>query len=284
MKITTWNVNGLRAREGQVTEWVVRERPDVLCLQEIKASLAQVPEGVSRLDGYHCFWHGGGGGYSGVALHVRKDFAPKRPVFSHPAFDHESRIVTCALGSLDVASIYVPNGGKDLAAKMRFLQAMAAFVEESHARGRRLVLCGDLNVALEKRDVHPKLQNPNQIGQTLDERHLIERMLKAGLHDLLREQNAANDELFTWWAPWRQHRERNIGWRLDYVLASDAIAGQAKSCRVERLFGTSDHGPVTAVFEGPLFDPATIVEGPEQELPKKEEGPPEGGAPQLSLF
>ena len=282
MKITTWNVNGLRAREGQLTEWALREKPDVICLQEIKATLEQVPETVSQLPGYHCYWHGGAGGYSGVALHISKDFAPRRPVFSHPAFDHESRIVTCALGSLDLASIYVPNGGKDFPAKMRFLQALAGFVEESHAKGRRLVLCGDLNVALEPRDVHPKLQNPAQVGQTADERHLIARMLEAGLVDLLRAQDPANDELFTWWAPWRQHKERNIGWRLDYVLASAELADKAKSCRVERLFGTSDHGPVTAVFEGALFDPAELVEGPPQELPKKAETG--SGAPQLDLF
>src|SRR4051812_38145858 len=124
MKITTWNVNGLRAREGQLTEWVLREKPDVLCLQEIKASLAQVPQTVCELDGYHCYWHGGEGGYSGVALHVSKQLAPRRPVFSHPAFDHEWRIVTASLGDLELASIYVPNGGKDLPSKMRFLQAM----------------------------------------------------------------------------------------------------------------------------------------------------------------
>ena len=290
MKITTWNVNGLRAREGQLTEWVLKEKPDVICLQEIKASLLQVPETICRLSGYHCYWHGGGGGYSGVALHVRQDFAPKRPVFSHPAFDHESRIVMCSLGDVDVASIYVPNGGKDFPAKMRFLQAMVGFVEASHRKGRKLVLCGDLNVAFEKRDVHPKLYSPNQIGQTQEERALIKKLLDHGLRDVLREHNAADDELFTWWAPWRQHKERNIGWRLDYVLVSEAIAAQVKSCRVERLFGTSDHGPVTAVFEGAaLFDPAGLVEGPEQELPAKDDdsqGSKKGveKRPQLDLF
>jgi exodeoxyribonuclease-3 len=281
VKITTWNVNGLRAREGQVIEWVLREKPDVLCLQEIKATLSQVPPTVLGIDGYHCYWHGGDGGYSGVALHVRREFAPTRPVFSHPAFDHECRIVCAALGELDVASIYVPNGGRDLPSKLRFLQAMDAYVADAHARGRRLVLCGDLNVALEKRDVHPKLQNPAQIGQTSDERHLLAKILGHGLKDLLRAYDPANDDLFTWWAPWRQHRERNIGWRLDYVLASEAIAGQARSCRVERLFGSSDHGPVTAVFEGALFDPRAIVEGPAQQVPAKQDAPK---APQLDLF
>jgi exodeoxyribonuclease-3 len=282
LKITTWNVNGLRAREGQLTEWVMRERPDVLCLQEIKASLGQVPETVCRLEGYHCYWHGGTGGYSGVALHVSQALCPVRPVFSHPAFDRECRIVTASLGDLDMASIYVPNGGKDLPAKMRFLEAMGGWVEASHALGRKLLLCGDLNVALTPRDVHPKLSNPAQVGQTVEERSLMNRMLQAGLHDLLRELDPTNDDLFTWWAPWRQHKERNIGWRLDYVLASEAIASKVKSCRVERLFGSSDHGPVTAVFDDPLFDRAAIVEGPSQLLPVKEDKAK--GVPQLDLF
>src|SRR5262249_8502219 len=162
---------------------------------------------------------------------------------------------------------------------MRFLQAMDGWVEQAHARGRRLVLCGDLNVALEKRDVHPKLQNPAQIGQTADERTLMSKIIGHGLHDLLRENDPQNDDLFTWWAPWRKHKDRNLGWRLDYVLCSDALRAQAKSCRVERLFGTSDHGPVTAVFEGALFDAAAIVEGPMQERPKRDEPP--AAAPQL---
>jgi exodeoxyribonuclease-3 len=277
MKITTWNVNGIRAREGDLTEWVLREKPDVLCLQEIKASLDQIPSALHGLDGYWRYWHGGAGGYSGVALLVSKALVPVHPRFSHPGFDHESRIVTVELGSLTLASIYVPNGGKDLAAKMRFLEAMV----ELAASHPRLVLCGDLNVALTPRDVHEKLANPQQIGQTMPERALMARILENGLVDLLRQFDPDNDNLFTWWAPWRNHRERNIGWRLDYVLASEGLARQAKSCRCERMFGSSDHGPVTAIFEGPLFDPATVVAGTPQQLPPREEAP---SKPQLDLF
>jgi len=278
-KITTWNINGLRAREGEVLEWVYRERPDVLCLQEIKATLPQVPEALRQLDGYHGYWHGAEKGYSGVALLVKRAGCPPRPVFGHPAFDHEGRIVTAALGDLDVASIYVPNGGKDLKAKLQFLDAMGRWVADAHARGRRLLLCGDLNVTLTPRDVHHSEVNPEQLGQTAEERGLMATLLGHGLADLLRQLDPSNDDLFTWWAPWRQHRERNIGWRLDYVLASEPLARRAQSCRVERLFGTSDHGPVTAVFEGPLFEAAAVVEGPPQEAERAEPA-----APQLDLF
>jgi len=121
MKIATWNVNGIRARQAQVHEWIERERPEVLCLQEIKAASDQVPAALCEMEGYWCYWHGVKG-YSGVALHVRKDVCRDRPPFSHPPFDVENRIVLAKVGDLTIASIYVPNGGKDFAAKLRFLQ------------------------------------------------------------------------------------------------------------------------------------------------------------------
>jgi exodeoxyribonuclease-3 len=276
MKITTWNVNGLRAREGNLVEWLLREKPDVVCLQEIKASLAQVPDTLHALDGYWRYWHGGDGGYSGVALLVAKSLVPVSPKFGHPEFDHESRIVTVELGDLTIASIYVPNGGKDVAAKMRFLEAMERYA----ASGKRMILYGDLNVALTPRDVHEKLADAKLIGQTPAERALMTKIIGHGLVDLLRSFDPDNNELFTWWAPWRNHRERNIGWRLDYVLASTELAKQAKSCRVDRMFGSSDHGPVTAVFEGALFDAASVVAGAPQERPAAETKK----APQLDLF
>src|SRR5215207_10949600 len=120
LKIGTWNVNGIRARLDQVQDWVLKERPDVLCLQEIKASPDQIPMFLCELEGYWCYWHGAKG-YSGVGLHVSKLIAPERPDFAHPAFDYEHRIVTVRLAQATVASVYVPNGGKDFPAKMQFL-------------------------------------------------------------------------------------------------------------------------------------------------------------------
>ena len=219
----------------------------MVCLQEIKASTAQVPTALCEMQGYWCYWHGERA-YSGVGLHVRRDVAPERPAFAHPSFDHENRIVAAEIGNLIVASIYVPNGGKDFPAKMRFLEAMDSWVEEAHAGGRQLVLCGDMNVARTERDVHPKERKPNAIGQLPEERALIERILSRGLVDVGRTLDPDNDGLFTWWAPWRNMRQRNIGWRLDYVFASEALAARATSCEVLAQFGTSDHAPVVATF------------------------------------
>src|SRR5688572_22580729 len=155
MKIATWNVNGIRARQAQLQEFIEKEQPDVLCLQEIKATIDQLPLWLCDIEGYWCYWHGGKG-YSGVGLHVRKTAAPERPVFEHPDFDYESRIVTTTLPQLTVASVYVPNGGKDFPAKMRFLESLASMTDAYNASRRPLVLCGDFNVARTDMDVHPK--------------------------------------------------------------------------------------------------------------------------------
>jgi len=247
VKIATWNVNGIRARQHQLLEWIERDRPDVVCLQEIKAPPDKIPLLLCDLEGYWCYWHGERA-YSGVGLHLRKDAFAEKPVFSHPAFDHENRIVTARAGDTAIASIYVPNGGKDFPAKIRFLEALELFADEQHAAGTRLVLCGDLNVARTDQDVHPKERRP-VIGQLPEERALFERILGRGLVDVGRALDPDNEGLFTWWAPWRNMRQRNIGWRLDYVLASAPLAERARRSAVLSDVGTSDHAPVVVEFD-----------------------------------
>ena len=249
MKIATWNVNGIRARGSQLQEWVERERPDVICLQEIKAVPDQVPAALCEMEGYWCYWHGAKG-YSGVGLHVRKGFSPERPAFDHPAFDYESRIVTASVRGLMFASIYVPNGGKDYPAKMRFLEALRQYTADLQASGQQAILCGDLNIARADIDVHPKERKPRAIGQLPEERAILEGIIANGLVDTGRALEPENDQMFTWWAPWRNMKERNIGWRLDYVLASAPIFARVQGCVIQREFGTSDHGPVVATFDG----------------------------------
>jgi exodeoxyribonuclease-3 len=248
----TWNVNGIRARSEQFLAWVERDRPDVVCLQEIKASPDKLAEPLCNLGGYWCYWHGSGG-YSGVSLHLRREAFPEEPRFSHPAFDHENRIVVAEAasedGDLTLASVYVPNGGKDFAAKMEFLTALEGWAGELHDSGRQLILGGDLNVARSDQDVHPKERKKNVIGQLPEERERFAGLLGQGLVDVGRALDPENADLFTWWAPWRNMRQRNIGWRIDYVLASEPLAEKATACRVLADVGTSDHAPVIATFE-----------------------------------
>jgi exodeoxyribonuclease-3 len=216
-------------------------------LQEIKAEPEQVPAALFGIEGYWSFWHGGKG-YSGVALHVGRHLLADQPRFTHPNFDYEHRIVTVDIADVTVASVYVPNGGKDFPAKLRFLEALEEYARRFEEGGRALILCGDLNVARTDMDVHVKERRPQAIGQLPAERLLIERVLARGLVDVGRALDPTNDGLFTWWPPWRSMRERNIGWRIDYVLASTALAGTARTCTVAARFGTSDHAPVVAAF------------------------------------
>ncbi len=240
MKIATWNVNGIRARAAQFCEWLERDKPDVVCLQELKAQADQVPPQCAHAD-YHVYWHGLRA-YSGVSLHVHKSLTAE-PKFAHPAFDMESRMVQCQLGNLVIASVYVPNGGKDYAAKKAFMASLAGWAKQLHEEGREVVLCGDINIARTEMDVHPKERKP-VIGQLPEERELFEKLLAEHLVDVGRKLDPDHPNLFTWWAPWRNMRARNIGWRLDYVLASPSVAARAANCRVLAEVGTSDHAPV----------------------------------------
>ena len=248
VKIATWNVNGIRARQVQFLEWIEREQPDVVCLQEIKATPLQLGEALCDIPGYRCYWHGAGG-YSGVSLNLRREAFAVEPAFSHPSFDRETRIALATSGRLVVASTYVPNGRKDLDDKLAFLRQMQDWTAERLAAGDDVLVCGDMNVTRTDRDVHPRERNPKLVGQRPEERALFEQFIGSGLVDLAREFDPDNDGLFTWWAPWRNMRGRNIGWRLDYILASRSLARRAISCIVQPSVGTSDHAPVVATFE-----------------------------------
>ncbi len=244
MKVATWNVNGLRARHGQLVEWVARERPDVLCLQEIKASPDQIPDPLTTLTDYWNYWHGGPKGYSGVSLHVRRGLAPDPPSFGHPAFDAEYRMVEAVVANVRFASIYVPNGGKDFAAKMTFLTELSAWTAARQAAGEEVVIAGDLNVALTAADLHPSQVKAGSIGQREGERAMLRKAIDHGLVDVLRDQHPSAADLFTWWAPWRNMRDKNVGWRIDFVLASTRLARAVTSCVVRKDVLGSDHAPL----------------------------------------
>jgi exodeoxyribonuclease-3 len=149
-----------------------------------------------------------------------------------------------------VACLYVPNGGKDFDAKLRFLSALDGWAAEAAAAGRPLLLCGDLNVTASDADVHEKERRAGAIGQRDDERTLLSALLARELVDVGRALDPTNPALFTWWPPWRGLRQKNVGWRIDYVVASRALAARAHRCRVLADFGTSDHAPVVSEFDG----------------------------------
>src|SRR5262249_21115320 len=195
---------------------------------------------LCEIEGYWCYWHGGKG-YSGGALHVSKTAFADPPAFVHPAFDYENRIVAVDLGTpfgpITVASVYVPNGGKDFPAKVRFLEALDTYAQSFESASGQVILCGDMNIARTDKDVHPKERKPRATGQLPEERALLEQILSRGLVDVGRALDPDNDGLFTWWAPWRNLRQRNIGWRLDYLFVTTALADHVVSCSVQKDVG-----------------------------------------------
>jgi exodeoxyribonuclease III len=246
MKIATWNVNGIRARQEQVLAWIQSVQPDIVCLQELKAMRVQVPESLTTLPEYWSYWHGERA-YSGVGLLVKRSLIQDEPVFEHPDFDFETRIVTVRIDKTIIGSVYVPNGGKDYAAKLRFLEAMQRYAMDCQSQGLCLILCGDMNVTRNDLDVHPKERKPDVIGQRPDERALFEKILvNGGMTDIGRALDPDNDRMFTWWPPWRGMREKNIGWRLDFILTSGIPMQSVTQCSVLAQTGTSDHAPVIA--------------------------------------
>ncbi len=249
MKVSTWNVNGLRARHAELVAWVAEERPDVLCLQEIKCASCDVPEPLTTLSDYWSYWHGSGG-YSGVSLHLRRDRF-ERPSFSHPGLDREARVVEAKLGGVTFASMYLPNGGKDYPAKLEFLSALEPYVAEAQREGQLLVLSGDMNVTRGDIDVHPNERKKNAIGQRPDERALFERVLDPQLVDVCRALHPERDDMYTWWPYWREARQKNVGWRLDYVLCSPMLVPRVRSAEVRRDVGRSDHAPVVVEIDWP---------------------------------
>jgi exodeoxyribonuclease-3 len=129
------------------------------------------------------------------------------------------------------------------------MQELGAWSRRLRAEGRELVLCGDINIARTDMDVHPRERKPGIVGQRPEERELFEALLDDRLIDVGRALDPENANLFTWWAPWRNLRARNIGWRLDHILASSSIASRARSCVVLTDVGTSDHAPVVMEVE-----------------------------------
>ena len=244
MKIATWNVNGLRARHAQLLAWTAEERPDVLCLQEIKATPDQIPDPLTTLHEYWSYWHGGPKGYSGVSLHFRRERFPEKPAFTHPAFDNEFRIVDALVGNVRFASLYVPNGGKDFAAKIAFLRQLEQWTRERQAAGEQLVIAGDLNVALTDLDVHASQVKAGAIGQRPEERALLDGAIAHGLGDALRRTYPLESQTFTWWPPWRDLRDKNVGWRIDFVLLAESLAQTMTSCVIRKDVPGSDHAPV----------------------------------------
>jgi exodeoxyribonuclease-3 len=254
LKIATWNVNSLRVRLPHLVDWLAAHSPDAMCLQETKCEDAAFPSDELARAGYACVHHGQRT-YNGVAILARSE--PDAASRGIPGFDDDqSRVIAASIGGVRVVSVYVPNGqsvGSDkYEYKLRWMEALALWLETERSRFPRIAVLGDFNVAPEARDVHDPAAWEGQVLFSEPERAALRRLLAAGFADAYRlfEQPMSS---YTWWDYRMGAFRRNRGLRIDHVLLSSALVGEARSCAIDvgprRLERPSDHAPVTCELE-----------------------------------
>ena len=264
MKIYSWNVNGIRAvlKKGTLLPFIEQHSPDILCLQETKAQRDQVE---IDLPGYHEYWNSAARkGYSGTAIFSRQqplavsngllpevvERYPAAAELQQDATD-EGRIISAEFDNFFVVTVYTPNAKEDLSRlPLREQQWDPAFLAHCLALQQRkpVVFCGDLNVAHTELDLANPKPNRGKKGFTLEERAGFQAFVDAGFVDTLRLFREGNGH-YTWWSHYAKSRERNVGWRIDYVLVSAALQSAVKSADIHADVMGSDHCPVSVTLK-----------------------------------
>ena len=254
VRVITFNANGIRsALKKGFFHWFSQQDADILCLQELKAQLPDIPEELLRLPGYtvqcHCAQKKG---YSGCALYSRIPVRHWITGIGSEEFDREGRFVAADIGECIVASAYFPSGtsGEERQeAKYRFLDAIGAFLEDLKRGGREIILCGDLNIAHKEIDICNWKGNLKHSGFLPQERQWVTQMLDAhGWRDVFRALDPRPGQ-YTWWSQRGRAREKNVGWRIDYQLATARVASVARATAIYSLEKFSDHAPLTVDYD-----------------------------------
>lgn len=254
MKITTWNVNGLRAllrKDGW--DWVQSYSPDVVCLQEIKARADQLTQKQHTLfEGYHPTWNPAERpGYSGVLTLAKDESAESELGFGIEKFDVEGRVVQTRFDGFRLFNIYFPNGGRDhsrVPFKLEFYAALLELCDELHAKGEQIIICGDINTAHQEIDLKNHKTNHKTTGFLPEEREWITKYLAHGFADAFRLLYPEKEQ-YTWWTYIGNARARNVGWRLDYFLVSESLMPKVQDVVIHDQVMGSDHCPVTLELE-----------------------------------
>lgn len=254
MKITTWNVNGIRAVMAKgFREWAQNDSADILCLQEIKARPEQLQDDLREISGYTSYWNPAQRpGYSGVASYVRPSNVEIQYGLGVDEFDVEGRVIRIGLGN-DVVlyNIYFPNGqrGHDrVEFKLAFYETLLEQCKSLHALGKKIIITGDFNTAHQEIDLANPKSNAKTSGFLPEERVWIDTYLSNGFTDVYRKLYPERVE-YTWWTFISRARERNVGWRLDYYLVSDDFVPRVKDVVIQTDVYGSDHCPVSLTYE-----------------------------------
>lgn len=250
MLITSWNVNGLRACERKgFWGWFNEHSPDILCLQEVRADVAQLSEALQMPEGYHAHWNPAQKkGYSGVATWSRHSPSTVTTGLGEEAFDAEGRVVVSEHGGLVLYNIYFPNGGNTLERvpfKLSFYDTLMTQLQDRLARGERVVVVGDFNTAHTPIDLANPQSNVRSTGFLPEERAAVDRFLSLGFRDVFRDRHPGQGGHYTWWSNRMGARARNIGWRIDYFLISENLVDAVVGCQIHPDVQGSDHCPIS---------------------------------------
>jgi len=254
MRIITLNVNGIRSAASKgFARWLARVEPwDVACLQEIRAEAHNVPRALAAPRQAHALFHPAlRKGYSGVALYTRRPIE-SRTGFGSDEFDPEGRYLEADFGKVSIVSVYFPSGSSSpsrQAAKFRFLAAFLPHLRRLRESGREFILCGDWNIAHQPIDLKNWRSNQKHSGFLPEERAWLSRVFdELGFVDVFRRLNKEPGQ-YTWWSNRGQAWAKNVGWRIDYQIATPGIAATGKAAAIYKNRRFSDHAPLIIDYD-----------------------------------
>jgi exodeoxyribonuclease III len=253
MKIITYNVNGIRSAMSKgFMDWLQSEKPDVLCIQEIKASPEQV--GVFELEeaGYHHYWHPAQKkGYSGVAIFSKTKPDHVEYGCGMKEYDDEGRVLRADFGEFSVMSVYHPSGSSGderQAFKMKWLDDFHGYIKTLEQKRPRMVISGDYNICHKPIDIHNPVSNANTSGFKPEERDWMEKFVQSGFIDTFRHFNSSPHQ-YSWWSYRAGARGKNLGWRIDYNMATENLKNHLRGASILADVVHSDHCPVVLEIE-----------------------------------
>ncbi len=253
MKLYSWNVNGIRAAEKKgLVDWIKSEQPDVLGIQELKATEDQLPDTLKQIDGYHAFFNPAERkGYSGTAVYYKEAPLDIHTGLSDGRFNHEGRTIVMEYPDFTLYNIYFPNGGQGddrLQFKMDFYDCFQKDVNALVAEGKRVIVCGDVNTAHTEIDLKNPKSNAKRSGFLPIEREWVTQFLNDGYIDTYRYFHPDQIE-YSWWSYRFNARANNAGWRIDYFFASDNAKELLEDAAIHTDVMGSDHCPISLTLK-----------------------------------
>ena len=253
LKILSWNVNGIRAAQKKgFLDWLEKEKPDVLCVQETKAHIEQLSKDLINPDGYKTYWSSGERkGYSGVATFTKIEPKDVQTGFSVKKYDSEGRILITDYDDFILFNIYFPNGQRDeerLNYKLGFYDEFLKYVDKLKDKGKKIIVCGDVNTAHCEIDLARPKENQDTSGFLPIERKWMDKFVEHGYIDTFRHFVKEGGH-YTYWDPITRARERNVGWRIDYFFITPNLLKNLKKAFIMPDVMGSDHCPLGIEIE-----------------------------------